>query len=490
MKRLIPLAGLASMLATPLAAQEARGLAAPVPLATDGPIAPAEVHRTITLNGGQLPYTATWWEVPLPGEDGRPQATISATSYVREGIVDRAQRPVVVFFNGGPGASSTPLHFSAFGPRRLTSPAAGTERRIEDNPGTLLDTADMLFVDPVGTGFSRPLRDNGGKPYWSPDGDAASVMILVRDWLKRNGREHSPLFIAGESYGGFRAGILAKTAAELNLAGLILISPALDFGMDADQDAIDRLPTMAVAAWKNGKALRSLGSVEQVWDRARVFAQGDYAKALQLGSALPVDQRDRLAKRMADLVGLSSTQIAQANLRVDSQAFLETLVPGSVVGRLDVRVVAPARAKPLNPNRPAAANDPALGLGRTNVITSAPIGEYLRKEIGVNTQRDYFSLTLDVNFNWNWQQPGETPAARWEVLSALSTAMRERPSMRLLVIAGYYDMALPLLGLHYQLTHSRIPQDRARVVAMATGHTPFDGSPASTAIVRDFLTQP
>jgi carboxypeptidase C (cathepsin A) len=457
----------------PVAAAAQIGKAAPIPLATDGPLAPVTTHHQIATAHGTLAYAATWSETVLKDAAGTPQATISATSYVLDGVKAPAQRPVIVLFNGGPGASSSPLQFSAFGPRILGPKDAAGNRAMIDNPDTLLDAGDLVFIDPVGTGFSRPLREGGGKPYWSVEGDEKAALTLVRAWLAANGRTASPLYIAGESYGGYRLGAMARDMGDLNVAGMILISPALDFGGTADQSAIDSLPTMAVAAWYHGKA-KDGRTVDQVWSAAHAFAQSDYAVALQQGSALAPAERDRVAARVAALIGLPVEQVAAANLRVDKQAFLEALVPGSVVGRLDVRVTAP-KARPTNPDRPAAANDPSLGLGRSNVIVSKPIGDYFRTELKVPTTRDYYSLTLDVNFSWNWQRAEPLPGAGWNVAGNIAKLMQAKPASRLMLVGGYYDLTVPLAGPRYEITHSAIPLDRVTMAALPTGHSPFDG---------------
>lgn len=472
-------------LAMPCAAS---GQGMPVPVATDGPLQPVTANRTIATPAGRIGYRASWFEEVLHDGAGIPQATISATAYVRNDARGGRNRPVIVAFNGGPGASSSPLHMSALGPRRLGERDAAGNRALIDNGETMLDAADLLFVDPVGTGFSRQLREGGGRPYWSAEGDAAAVVALVQGWLAREGRTGSPLYVVGESYGGYRIGMMAKALESMNVAGLVLVSPALDFGGARDQNAIDQLPTMAVAAWQHRRPAGDTRTVAQVWEEARAFAQGDYAVALQQGSALPPRTRDTIAARVAALIGLPASDVAAANLRVDSQYFLETLVPGHTVGRLDVRVAAPTPIRPVNADRPAAANDPSLGLGRSNVIVSQPIGDYLRREIGVRTTRDYASLTLDVNFAWNWQRREMRPGQDWSVVDRLATLLKARPATRLLVIGGYYDLAVPILGVRYKLSHGDIPPDRLTIAALSTGHSPFDSDLANaSAMLHRFV---
>lgn len=462
----------------------------PTPVASEGPVAPAHARHSVTIGNTAVRYAASWSELVLTNEAGTPQATISATSYVREGVPNPLQRPVVFLFNGGPGASSSPLHFSAFGPRRLTNAQPGRERTLVENQESLIDVADLVFIDPVGTGFSRELREGGGKAYWSPDGDAAAVLTFIRNWLQQHNRTASPVFVAGESYGGYRLALMSRHMQDLNIKGLILISPMLDPGLSAgDQNHIITLPTLAVAAWHHGKASTSARTPDAVWEEARAFAQADYAVALQQGSALPAPERERIASRMAALIGLPAAEISKANLRIDSQKFLETLLAEKLVGRLDVRVTAPKARPPANSNRPAAANDPALGLGKTNVIRSAPIANYLRQDIGVQTSRDYFSLTLDVNFNWDWRGENRYPASR-DATPNIAALMAKKPDVSLLLLGGYYDLATPVLGPWYALTHGGVPLERVQRALLPAGHSPFEGEANRrqvAEIVRRFL---
>ncbi|MGB0040652.1 MAG: hypothetical protein WBQ00_17260, partial [Terriglobales bacterium] len=314
-------------------------------------IAPASSHHVLHLGDINISYVATWSSTVLKDATGVPQATISSTSYIREGVRDPVQRPVLFAFNGGPGASSTPLHFRILGPRRLMPPDANGASAFVDNSETLLDVADLVMIDPVGTGFSRELSAGAGHAYWNPTGDSKAAQTVIRDWLRDHGRTTSPIYIVGESFGGYRLAEMAKDIGDLNIAGLILVSPGTDMSGEAggasDQRFVSTLPSMATTAYEHGKGQSASHSAEQVFEEARAFAQTDYLVVLQQGSALPAADRDRLAERMAKLIGLPASTIAAANLRIDTQDFLEQLLPGKVVGRLDTRVVAPKPDKPL-----------------------------------------------------------------------------------------------------------------------------------------------
>jgi carboxypeptidase C (cathepsin A) len=446
-------------------------------------IPPASSHHAIHVGDKAISYVATWSSTVLKDASGIPQATISSTSYVRDDVGGHSQRPVMFAFNGGPGASSSPLHFGILGPRRLGPPDPKGSSAAIDNPQTLLDVADLVLIDPVGTGFSRELRAGGGRAYWNPAGDCKAAQIVIRDWLRDNNRTASPIYIVGESFGGFRLAEMAKDIGDLNIAGLVLISPGADMSGDAgiasDQHFVLTLPSMATTAYAQQPKTEENGrSVQQIYEEARTFAQGDYVTALQQGSELRAEDRNRLATRMAQLIHLPESTIADANLRITTQDFLEQLVPGKVVGRIDTRVVAPKPDKPQVAGRDKAADDPALHMGASNVIINSRVHDYLRHEIGVHTDLDYVSLTLEVNFGWNWNSGShriEDNLSNLNPTPNLAKLMKEKPSARLLLLSGYYDLATPMLYQRYTLTHSGVPLDRTRMVAFAAGHTVYEG---------------
>lgn len=451
---------------------------APVPEIAGPILGPVTTPHSITLNGKTVRYTATFAETVLKDATGKPLASISATAYVASPVVKT--RPVLFVFNGGPGASSSPLHFGAFGPRSIVKGADGN-RMLADNPHSLLADADLVFIDPVSTGFSRVLPGGDGHPYWNADGDAQAVLGLIRDWLRDQGRTDSPVYIAGESYGGFRLATMMKFVGDLPIAGLILISPALDFTAVAENPGNDlphifELPAMAVTAWKHGRAKIDAQTPDQVFQIAADYAEGPYALALLKGGRLPAAERDAVAARLGDLIGLPAKTIADANLRIGTQTFLETLLAdqGLVVGRLDGRVTGPA-PKDAPADRPAAAKDPALGLGRTNVITSSVATDYFKHELNVPVDRDYVSLTLDVNFGWNFQPARREDGFYLNAAPDIAPVMKAQPRTRLLLVGGYYDMTVPLLSARYAIDRAGIPLDRVTVAAFDAGHSPFDG---------------
>lgn len=461
---------------------------------TEAVIAPVSATQSVRIGGRDLKYTATFAEMLLSDAAGKPQATISATAYVRADTVDAATRPVVFAFNGGPGASSSPLHFGALGPRRWQQDKGA--RRIVANDHSLLDVADLVFVDPVGTGFSRVRPGGDPSSYWNAKGDAHAVVTFIKGWLRDQKRTQSPVFIAGESYGGFRLATAAPDLADLEIAGLIFVSPLLDASGSASAPGnelpyIFELPTLAAGAWFHERVDRSGRTLEQHFEAAALFAQTEYAAALMQGNALPRESHERIAARVASFIGLPVATIEAANLRIDSEQFLNALLAheNKLLGRLDMRITAP---KPTDrpKNRPPGADDPALGMQGSNVIKSPPIKAYLEKEIGVRTQRDYLSLSLDVNFRWNFQGPAWPPQYYVNPTANVTKLLEHKPRAHVLLLGGYYDLAVPVLAPRYAIAHSGIAPERVQVTTFVAGHSPFEGEqnlPKFADVVRKFV---
>jgi carboxypeptidase C (cathepsin A) len=466
----------------------------PIPEIAGPPVGPVVTTHAVAIRGSRIPYRAIFREYALTA-NGKAQATISATSYVRSDVRDPAGRPVFFFFNGGPGASSSPLHFEAFGPR-LRGAKASSPAGFSDNGSSLLDVADLVFIDPVGTGFSRVLPGGDARPYWTPLGDAESVLYLIRAWLRDNHRETSPVFIAGESYGGFRLATMSRDLGDLNVAGLVFISPSLthcDGCAGSDASFVSAFPSMAMAAWHHGKVAQRGRTPTRFFDEASHFAQTDYLLALEQGSALAPGERQRIARRMSSYIGLSPEQIANADLRISDDVFVDSLLRdrNEVIGRLDTRVAAPVHP-PARQGRPKAANDPSLGLGATNVIRSPAITRYMHDALHVPIERDYVALSLDVNFSWRWTDgdgAGDEALSQFP-LRSVAKLMRIRPKLRIMVVGGLYDLAVPVLEVRYTIDHSQVPLDRVRFLVLDAGHSSYDTPEARSAFagaMREFV---
>ena len=428
--------------------------------------------QSVQDNTGLAPieYSVAWSELKLDPEE-ESSATISGTAYLMDCDCDLAVRPVMFLFNGGPGASSSPLHFS-MGPK-----ARGKEGTFPDNPYTILRSTDLVFVDPVATGFSRANSEEGEARYLGVEGDVDAVNRFIRAWLEENNRAASPLLLAGQSYGGTRLANLVAKVGDLNVRGLVMVSPALDSGAgQTDQGHVFALPTMAATAWRFGRSSIKAESEAESWEIARAYAESDYLLALQKGDLIGAEEKADVAAKIAGMTGLAAEDVAKADLRVDIQFFLENVLAqdGLLVSRLNTGVTSPLPPPQLNDHRPPAANDPSLGLGRSNVILSEEIAGYLSQVAGVPAGGEYRSLNLDANFAWDWRASTKSPRFYVSAAPVLSRFMQEKESVNLLVFAGYRDLATTLLGNQYASTHNDLPQERVELVALPGGHSPYD----------------
>jgi len=454
-----------------------------------------------SVGGQPLRYQVSFDQLDLAEAGGAPVASITATGYLVEATPVH-ERPVLFAFNGGPGASSV-LQVEGLGP--LLRVRDGERQQLVANPYSILDVADLVFIDPPGTGFSQAPADAAARArYWDDHGDAKAVEAMIRQWLKRHAREHAPLYIAGESYGGYRLALLAADIADLHPAGVMLVSPMLDATSSDDSAgndlrAVFDLPSLVVAAAAHGKGELAGQPVEQVYAQARGFALGDYTQALMRGSALAPDARTAVAARLSGLLGVPAQSLEQTDLRPDVEGFRQSVLAadGQQIGRLDSRIAA-ALPPPVaaNPDRPSAANDPALGLGRSNQIKSALMADYLHGLFGDGLPQDYVSLDIDIALAWRFTADdgaGPRPmgsAMRFNPTPNLARLAQANPAFHVLALNGYYDLAVPALGPWYALHHTMLPPSRIDFRILPGGHAVFGEDalrPQLHALLEEFL---
>lgn len=428
---------------------------------------PNSASRTFTgtFGGRSMRYSATVEEQVLKDDKGNAKAAIVTTAYLAE--PRDPDRPVTFLFNGGPGSASLWLQMGAFGPKRVAIPGDARDDGappypILDNPDSILDVTDLVFIDPVGTGFSHAIGDTDPKDYWGVTQDAESVAQVIRQWLSANGRWNSPKYLGGESYGTTRsAAVVNQLEGRFNdvaLNGVILISTVLDFGAGADTEGAElsymmNLPTMAVTALYHGKIQGSTPAA--IAEEARQFAIGPYAAFLLKGQNASQTERAAVRRELARLTGLSEEFLERADLRVWPSRFYKELLRdrGLTVGRLDSRYTGvdydSAGERP--------DNDPSF-YGIDAGYTAAA-NEYLRRTVGYETERDY--VTIGGVRDWDWKlRGGRDTNAYLNVTPYLGRAMRENSGMRLFVAQGWYDFATPFFAAEYALTRTGIPQDR------------------------------
>jgi carboxypeptidase C (cathepsin A) len=311
--------------------------------------------HSIKLGSQAIAYKATAQTILLKDDKGEPTALVYSTAYARSDVKDPGTRPIAFLYNGGPGSSSVWLHMGSFGPRRvLTTNAAVTPPapyKVEDNIYSLLDKTDLVFVDPVGTGFSHAVGKAQNKDFWGVDSDVKSLAQFIETYITRSNRWNSPKFLIGESYGTFRSAALSNYLQDhhnIYVNGIVLISSVLDLGTisfypGTDSAYIYYLPSYAATAWYH-KMLKDRPDDRNVFlDEARKFAQGEFASAMMKGDKLTDSEKADIARKMARFTGLSEDYLVKANLRVNLFQFMKELQRsrGLTTGRLDARFSGP-----------------------------------------------------------------------------------------------------------------------------------------------------
>ena len=420
--------------------------------------------HTVRLGAQAVPYKATASTTLLKNDKDEPVASIFSIAYTRSDIKDPSQRPIAFVYNGGPGASSAWLHVGAFGPRRVvTQNAAATgpgPYQLIDNASCLLDKADLVFIDPVGTGFSRVVGKGETKDFWGVDQDVKSFADFIGTYISRNGRWNSPKFLIGESYGTFRSVVLAnylQSDRGIYINGIVLISTVLDFGtvepsLADDRSYIFHVPSYAAAAWYY-KALKSWPNDLKAFLRdARQWASTDYAVALMKGDTLSDPERSQVAKRLSDFTGLDEDYILKANLRVNLQQFRAELQRrvGLTVGRYDSRYSSPTYDL-LAEN---AQGDPSLDA--VSGAFTATINSYLREDLKFSPELTYETLNGEVSDKWDWKHKGASP---FEVSDSkdLVEALITNPRLQVQTENGLFDLATPFFATEFTMDHLELP---------------------------------
>lgn len=470
--------------------------------AATAPVPPPNVSVTKqkgSFGGQSIAYTATTGETYLTDKDDKPVAAIFATSYVKDGG-DPKTRPITFLYNGGPGSGSLWLHMGAFGPKRVVLPDAKDDGAppypVIDNPESLLDVTDLVFIDPVGTGFSHTLGGKDPKDYWGVSADAKSIAEFIRIWLNENGRWASPKYIGGESYGTTRSIALINELEgsynDVAVNGIILISTILDFGAAAEAQGnempyILNLPSMATTAWYHHKIANPPATVAEVAAQARAFAIGPYAAALLKGNQLGAEERASIRAELARLTGLSEAFVDNANLRVSPGRFYKELLRdrGQVIGRLDTRYTGVDYDKAgEEPD-----NDPSF-YGIDAAYTSA-INSYVRGDLKLKTDRHY--VTIGGVNSWDWKladQRGRDGEVYVNVAPYLGKALRENSGLRVFVGQGWYDFATPFFGAEYSLNRPGFDPSRISFHYYDAGHMMYvrpDDLRKLSADVRAFI---
>ena len=428
------------------------------------------VSRSIPFHGAALAYTVTPGTLTIRNDNGEATGSIFYVAYTVKPAPGAPARPVSFLFNGGPGSSSMWLHLGSFGPMKIQMASAEhlppAPFRLAANPDTLLDKSDLVFIDAPTTGLSRPLGKTEPKAFFGVDADLDAFARAIERYLTVYGRWDSPKFLIGESYGTLRSAGLANLLGEkgVQLNGVALVSTTLDIGLlfqPNDQGYINMLPTMAATAWYHHRLAAAPADLAAYVDEVRVFAAGPYAAALAKGHRIGAAERDQVAAKLAAYIGVSPQFVVENNLRVDADRFRKELLRGErkTVGRLDSRFL----------GQDADAAGEGTEYDPTDAaMTGAWVGainDYLFRDLGYETNltyrpNNYAGTQGDGGWNWRHRLGHFGGQLSADTSVDLAMAMRRNPHLKVLEIAGYYDMATPFFGAEYDLTHMAIDPDR------------------------------
>jgi carboxypeptidase C (cathepsin A) len=416
-------------------------------------VPPVITRHNVKAGRRKLAYSVNTGMMPLKDAKGETEAEMFYMAYELDGSREPAKRPLTFVFNGGPGSSSVWLHLGALGPKRVRMEDEGwmpaPPYQLIDNPHTWLDETDLVFIDPVGTGYSRATKPDDAKKFWNYDEDVRSVGEFIRMYLTRSRRWASPLFLAGESYGTTRAAGLAGHLVDKGIAfnGIILISTVLNFQTLLFKSSNDLpytvyLPVYAATAWYHNKLPDDLQnrSLRDVLDEVEAWTENQYTRALILGDRMDDETRAEIVRTLARYTGLSEAYIDQSALRINIQRFCKELLRDQkrTVGRLDSRykgidTLAVTEFPEFDPSLTAI----------TPPYTSA-FNDYVRRQLEYESDRVYEILSYDVNSKWEWPR-GEMPDASVPLRSALL----KNPFMKVFLAMGLYDLATPYYATEY-----------------------------------------
>lgn len=483
-------ASIGSMLLMAACAAAAAAASAPQPPRS------AVTHHTIVLRGRNLSYTATVEENIIDDCDSHPGAAVITIAYTQDHPAHLRERPILFAFNGGPGASSSPLHMSAFGPVGRSDSAKGKthDTALSSNRDSPLDVVDLVFIDPVSTGFSRPFPSIDPKQWYAGPADALEVAYVIEHWLKAHHRETSPRYLAGESYGATRAALILKYAPTLKWNGVLLISGG-GGSSEGDGPQIGVIAPMAAGAWFHNKIARQGRSVDEVFHEAGQFAEGAYAEALAQGDRLNEERRHEVAEKLSAFIGLPAGLIEENKLRVSDNLYMFNLLKDRALrtGLLDTRIT-----DALVENAAGGIDDPALGVVKpqangavptpesVGAVVSPTVGGYISRNLKFATAEPYYGVNFKVNVAWDYH--GLNQSKEEPVPAILARALIADRSLRLFTVSGYFDLNARDGS---SFLRAGVPADRYTQLMLPGPHEVYQGDENHKAFndaVRRFVT--
>ncbi|MGA3007839.1 MAG: peptidase S10 [Opitutaceae bacterium] len=438
-------------------------------------------HHKVTVDGATIDYDAVAGTLTLRDDQGKPEASMFYVAYVVDRGAGDSRRPITFFYNGGPGSPSIWLHLGSFGPVRVVTDAPeatpGAPFKLEANSGTLLGKTDMVFLDEIGTGYSRSLGDAKDEKFWGVDSDIDSFAQAITRYLTLNNRWNSPKFLFGESYGTTRsAGLvfaLQKQGVQFN--GVTLLSSILNFGVadsGFDRAYVSYLPSYAAAAWYHGKINPKPDDLGKFLGEVRAYAGGPYLLALDQGQNLSAADEDAVARQLSVYTGLSAEFLKENRLRVTPDRFRKELLRDQhrTIGRYDSRFL----GIDADDGGEGPEFDPAA------VYTSGPIvagyHDYISTQLNYHGELNYRLKAIDLFKKWDWHHrpPGSSePEQQADVALDLAAALRANPHLQLLSLNGWYDMATPFFQTEYDISHMYLDpslRDHVHFAYYPSGH--------------------
>tara|TARA_R110001606_G_scaffold234205_1_gene381919 strand:+ start:1059 stop:2564 length:1506 start_codon:yes stop_codon:yes gene_type:complete len=475
-------------------AQETKKDTSPKPI----PEAKSFVTKHQGVFGGKtIDYTTTAKETFLTNKDGDSIASFWSVAYTKTSMGDVTKRPVTFVFNGGPGSASMWLHMGFFGPKivKVDSEAKNDDGaapyNLVNNVNGLLDLTDLVFIDPVGTGYSRLVGKGEGKDFYGLKEDVDSFAQFIRKWVTENERWFSPKYLAGESYGTTRAAALGKalegSGQNMALNGMILISQALDYAGSTSEpnnitSFITYLPSMAATAWYHKKAGQGK-TLESFTQECRDFTYNTYVPALYKGNLLTDEEKNAIAEKLAYFTGLDKTYILRSNLRILMGRFQKQLLldKGLAIGRLDGRFMGDEEDK--------VSEKPHLGDAASYQISAAytaSLNHYFASELKIKMDRPY--ITSGGGSNWRWRTVPDTQY--WEPMPVntapdLGETMRRNTAMKVMVASGYYDLITPFFDAEYTFDRNGIVKERVQMKYYEAGHMMYTHEPDLIQLSKD-----
>jgi carboxypeptidase C (cathepsin A) len=436
-------------------------------------------HHVAKISGEDVRYTATAGYLQTQDSAGKPRAEVFYTAYVKDDA-EKSERPVTFAFNGGPGAASMWLNLGALGPKRIQTADDGKSLpnpiQLVDNEFTWLEFTDLVFVDPVGTGYSRAAAGVEAKTFYNVEADIESTANFIRLYVTRNERWLSPKFLAGESYGGTRAAGLAthlQNGLGMNLRGIVLISSVLDFQTISFDPGNDLpfalyLPGYTAAAWYHKRLPEDLQRLKlpEALAEAERWATEKYLPALAKGDSLTDEERSAVAKDLARYTGLPAPLLVKLDLRVSNRRFAKELLgdENRIVGLMDGRVA----GFDTNPGVSYIEYDPSFYIQTVPFV--ACMNAYLRSDLKFETDLEYEYLSGEVNHSWKWGEPGE---GYLNELQGLRRAVTENAQLKVFAANGLFDLNTSYFATKHALHHLGLNpklQDNVRSRQYPAGH--------------------